>query len=378
MRFTVTCVAPSGTAGAKTLTVTNSDASTASSTYTYSDSTVQLGSVSPAGGPLAGGTAITVYGDNFPGTATVRINNVDCTSVVVVDAKTITCVTPSGTSGAKGVVIRDGGSTVAVLTSIYGYTYAAAPSITSDQLGPVVGGKPLALAGSGFQDGAVVSVNGTPLSSAWFGTSSQMRVITPAGSAGAVSLVVTNPDGQSNAAARTLTFNDNPHPISSIQPRQGPPAGGQTCTIYGLQFVTGATATLGSNAVGSPVVRSSTAMSFVAPAGTGSVAVTVTNPDTLTGATSSNAYYQSATVTVTSLSVTTGSTAGGTSTTITGTGFASGSIVVIGGVRATSVVSVNSTTITCVTPANTAGAKDVTVQIPGEALGMLAGGFTYT
>ena len=119
-------------------------------------------------------------------------------------------------------------------------------------------------------------------------------------------------------------------------------------------------------------------MSFVAPAGTGSVAVTVTNPDTLTGATSSNAYYQSATVTVTSLSVTTGSTAGGTSTTITGTGFASGSIVVIGGVRATSVVSVNSTTITCVTPANTAGAKDVTVQIPGEALGMLAGGFTYT
>jgi len=58
-----------------------------------------------------------------------------------------------------------------------------------------------------------------------------------------------------------------------------------------------------------------------------------------------------------------GDTTGGTPVTITGSGFASGGslAVTFGGNPATSVVRVNATTITCVTPAHTAGLVDVVV-----------------
>ncbi len=67
------------------------------------------------------------------------------------------------------------------------------------------------------------------------------------------------------------------------------------------------------------------------------------------------------TPTVTSISPTSGTSAGGTPVTITGTNFVSGATVAIGTAAATSVTVVNSTTITAVTPANAPGAMNVTV-----------------
>ncbi len=73
-----------------------------------------------------------------------------------------------------------------------------------------------------------------------------------------------------------------------------------------------------------------------------------------------------------------GPTAGGTAVTITGTTFASGATVTFGGMLATNVVVVNSTTITATTPAGNAGAAvTVTVTNPGGQTGSLANGFTY-
>src|SRR5208282_5360427 len=81
--------------------------------------------------------------------------------------------------------------------------------------------------------------------------------------------------------------------------------------------------------------------------------------------------------TVTSVSPNSGSTAGGTAVTITGTNFASGATVTFGGAAATNVVDVNGTTITATTPAGSAGAVTVTVMVSGQS-GSLTNGFTYT
>ena len=81
--------------------------------------------------------------------------------------------------------------------------------------------------------------------------------------------------------------------------------------------------------------------------------------------------------TVTSISPTSGTTAGGTSVTITGTNFVAGATVTIGGSSCTSVVVVSSTSITCTTPAGTAGAQDVVVATGVSPNATLAGGFTY-
>lgn len=76
-------------------------------------------SITPATGPQAGGTAVTIKGTNFSTGATVTIG-VAATSVVVVNSTTITCVTGATTAGAKNVVVTDEG-VAATLTN--GYTY---------------------------------------------------------------------------------------------------------------------------------------------------------------------------------------------------------------------------------------------------------------
>lgn len=71
--------------------------------------------------------------------------------------------------------------------------------------------------------------------------------------------------------------------------------------------------------------------------------------------------------TVTSISPSNGSTAGGTAVTITGTNFAAGATVTFGTAAATNVVIVSSTTITATTPVGSAGAVTVAVTLSGQS-----------
>jgi hypothetical protein len=75
---------------------------------------------------------------------------------------------------------------------------------------------------------------------------------------------------------------------------------------------------------------------------------------------------QSSPPAVTGISPNHGSTAGGTPVTISGSNFQSGATVTIGGVAATSVSLVNSSTITAVTGAHATGAADVVVTSGGS------------
>lgn len=79
---------------------------------------------------------------------------------------------------------------------------------------------------------------------------------------------------------------------------------------------------------------------------------------------------------VTNITPACGATTGGTAVTITGSNFLSGATVTIGGTAGTSVVVVNTNTITAVTPANAAGAKIVQVTNTSGKFGALTNGFT--
>ncbi len=80
---------------------------------------------------------------------------------------------------------------------------------------------------------------------------------------------------------------------------------------------------------------------------------------------------------VTTISPSSGTTAGGDAVTLTGTGFAAGATVSIGGVACTNVQVVTSTTLTCTTGAHAAGTVDVAVTVGGTTK-TLVGGYTYT
>lgn len=79
---------------------------------------------------------------------------------------------------------------------------------------------------------------------------------------------------------------------------------------------------------------------------------------------------------VNAISPTSGTTVGGTSVTITGSNFASGATVTIGGVNATGITVLNANTLTAVTGPHAAGAADVVVAV-GSQRGVLPGAYAY-
>ena len=80
---------------------------------------------------------------------------------------------------------------------------------------------------------------------------------------------------------------------------------------------------------------------------------------------------------ITGISPDSGVQAGGTSVTITGTGFVSGATVKIGGAAATGVHVTSATEITCIVPPGSVGKANVLVETSGGAMAMTEG-FTYT
>lgn len=80
---------------------------------------------------------------------------------------------------------------------------------------------------------------------------------------------------------------------------------------------------------------------------------------------------------ITSVSPAYGSPDGGTSVTITGINFVNGAVAKIGTTNCTSTTFNSATSLTCVTPAGTVGAKNVVVTNPDTQVGTLNNGFTY-
>ena len=129
------------------------------------------------------------------------------------------------------------------------------------------------------------------------------------------------------------------------------------------------------------MVASSTSITATTAAhAAGAVDVVVTNSDSQSGTLTGGYTY---TMTnppphPTSILPTSGNSNGGTSATITGTGFAAGATVKFGGTAATNVVVGSSTSITATTGAHAAGAVDVVVTNSDGQSGTLTQGYTFS
>lgn len=89
--------------------------------YPDANSVPVVTGVSPAKGPAAGATPVTLSGMAFTGATAVSFGGTAATAVVVVDANTITCTAPAHAAGAVDVrVTTPKGQTPAGLG---GYTY---------------------------------------------------------------------------------------------------------------------------------------------------------------------------------------------------------------------------------------------------------------
>jgi hypothetical protein len=176
-------------------------------------------------------------------------------------------------------------------------------------------------------------------------------------------------DGQFVSGGITQTLAENfctPPTVTSVSPNTGPAVGGTSVVITGTGF-TGATAVdFGTTAAAILHVDSDTQITATSPAHPGgAVDVTVTVQGTSATSSADLFTYVAPTPVVTSISPTSGPTAGGTSVTINGTGLLFATSVKFGTVSAASITSNTDTQIVAVSPAEVQSTVDVTVTTAG-------------
>ena len=189
--------------------------------------------------------------------------------------------------------------------------------------------------------------------------------------------------GSGESFAELLEAEGPPPAVTHLSAKRGPAAGGTSVTISGTNFTGASTVRFGSGAAASVIVNSTTSITATSPPGTtGKVEVVV---DTQNGASAATAKarYTYELPTVTGLSPATGTDAGGSPLTVTGSGFAvgAGTTFSFGKAVASSVNCASSTECTLLTPA---AAKPGTVDVRAKAGGKTSkksppgDQFTYT
>ena len=373
----ITAKTPTGTAGVKPVVVTTpGGVATLAGAFTYVQAPT-IASVTPSTGVLAGGTAITITGTNLTGAISVTVGGTPATSVVVVNATTITALTPAATEGLKPIIVSTlGGATTERV--LFNYMNVPAPTITSVSpiSGSISGGTAITITGTNLTGATSVTVGGAAATSVVVVSATSITAVTPAGAAGAQSVAVTT-EGGTATKANAFTYVVLAPTIASVSPTSGAISGGTEITITGTNLTGASSVTVGGVAATSFVVVSATSVTAVTPSGTaGAKAVAVTTAGGT--ATKANAFtYVVPAPTIASVSPTSGVTSGGTAITIEGTHFIVGATTVkVGGVAATGVVVASDTSLTAVTPAGTLGLKAVAVTTSGGTA-TAAGAFTY-
>jgi hypothetical protein len=205
----------------------------------------------------------------------------------------------------------------------------------------------------------------------------------PAGGSYVVALTVFAADGASIGTAHSVIAGTPPVPaVTKIVPKKGPAAGGTSVTITGKNLSEATGVSFGSLPAASFTVNSATSITAISPAETAdTVDVTVTSPGG-TSATTTADRFKFGPPTITAVSPSSGSTAGGTSVTVTGTGFAPGTTATSFKLALSPATSVNCssfTQCTITTPAHKAGTVDVRATV-GKAVSPKtpADHFTYS
>ena len=183
-----------------------------------------------------------------------------------------------------------------------------------------------------------MTLGGTAATGVTVVNSTAITATTAAHATGAVSVVVTNTDGQSGTLTNGYTYTNPPPTVSSIAPSSGSTSGGTSVTITGTGFLTGAIVKLGGTAAASVAVANSHSITATTAAhAAGACSVVVTNTDGQSGTLTSGYTYTNPAPTVSSIAPNSGTANGGTGVTIAGTGFLSGATVKLGGTAATHV-----------------------------------------
>ena len=336
-----------GSLAASSVGLSDSPNTTLSGTGTVGAMSVGDGTVSPGDGPVPG--ILNAHGDVAFSPPNPDEEDVGSTfNVVLNGAAAGTGYSQLNVNGSVDL----GGST---LNTSLGFTPANGETFTIiKSTSPIVG------TFDGLPEGASLTIGNFPFTISYHGGDGNDVVLT-----------------QANAVPIVPA-------VTGISPTTGPSTGGTVVTITGTGFTGAIGVDFGTTAATGFTVVSDTEITADSPAGTGTVDVTVGFGEFRTARSETDLFTYTTNVappvaapTVTGISPSSGPASGGTSVTITGTGFTGATAVDFGTTAATGVIVLSATTITADSPAGT-GIANVTVITPaGTSATSSADQFTF-
>jgi len=289
-----------------------------------------VANVIPGHGPTMGGMLLTLVGTDFgpPGSGSVTVGPpIPPASISQWTPTNIQCFLPPGQGTNQPVVVTVSGQ----MSAPQGFTYDP-PSIKglNPTSGSTAGGQYITISGTNFGLSGSVTVGGIAATNFTDWTHSQVVFLLPAGVGSNVPVVLT----VGNQTSPAVGFNYNAPVIQTVNPTNGPTAGGTTLTLQGTDFGTTGFVTVGGS-FAQPLSNgwSPTQIQCTLPMGQGTnqpVFVTVG------GQQSAARRFDYDAPLINNVSPGHAPTAGGTNITLTGTNFGSGGSVTVGGIPALS------------------------------------------
>jgi subtilase family serine protease len=238
-------------------------------------------SVAPSAGPAGHSTTVTVHGSGFLPIAGADMAVIGSTLVPANCTSTTACkvTVPAKAAGTTiNIQISAEDFTASAVTTADRYRYVAAPSLSSSSpaRGPAKGGNTVTIHGTNFIGVTAVHFGkklGTHVKDV---SATEVKVTAPAGS-GTVHVTVTAAGGTTSSTSTASKYQYVAAPgVSSLSPARGPAKGGTKVTIHGTSFIGVTAVHFGKKLASHLKVVSATEITVTAPAGSGTVHVTVT------------------------------------------------------------------------------------------------------
>lgn len=242
----------------------------AGATWVFASPLPSVGGVEPAEGPAAGGTRVTITGSEFTSESTVTFGGVPAEQVSVESADEIKATAPPGVGAVDVTVTTAGGASPSGSADRFSYR----PSLAkiAPARGAASGGTPVTITGSGFTEAATVSFGSTPAEETEVLSSTSIVAIAPPG-AGVADVTVTTTGGTTTTGpADRFAFVPV---VETVEPAEGPTAGGTLVTIAGAGFTSSSVVRFGASEAEDVTYVSPTQLTARSPAGSGVVEITV-------------------------------------------------------------------------------------------------------
>ena len=352
---TVTVLTPAHPAGQVDVVVSGGPLPVDAGDFTFVAPTITT--VAPTFGPTAGGTTVTITGTDFENATGVSFGGT--VVPIPLGANTGTVITVASPPHAAGPVdVRVQFATGSSDPGAFEFVPPAAITGITPVRGPIAGGTPVTITGTGFDAATAVTFGGVAGSALTVNSDTSITVTTPAHAAGSVGVVVLSPGGDSAPGDFEFVA---PLTASTLNPDAGPVAGGTVVVITGTGFDDATGVTFDGVPGTAFAVTSPTSITVTSPAHLtpGTVDVVVEgdfgNADPL-----DFEYFVAPTITL--VDPTEGPVGGGTVVTITGTGFTGATSVTFGGIPGTALTVISDTELEITSPAHAAGPVDVVVE----------------